>query len=380
MPIIGLTINEHGEPIQRLAVATKVSIGEVKRAANGKTYPSTLDHFAFLQKSKELGWETDTELTEHYGNECRAFWVFFMNDDIEQVFKTNLAWWSQTERKCWGDGKDAIRRTEKHPEGEPWHPCGSTCPQFDKECAPSGDLYFRLVDFPRVGATCRIHTSGKRSVQQIYSALMELQTLTGGRLVGVRAKLVVRPEKTSYFDEKEKKKKPTVIYALNLEHDRKESMEQLISNMTETSRLFERTQKLLGRAHVEVDEPEDELAREISQEFPAPATIQQPERVSASATAAGSATTNTSPQPGPMAPPPAAIPPDNGFITREQRQQFFQMTIDKGLTGDQVKEMLKKQFGWESSAVIPAARFAEVCEWFRNPPQTQSMFEEQKKK
>jgi hypothetical protein len=363
MAIVGLTVSEDGQPIQRLAVSTKVAIGEVKMAKNGKTYPSKLDHFVFLRKGAELGWEPDPELTDVYGTECRAFWVFFMSDDLESVFRTQLAWWTQTERKCWGDGRAATRRTEKNPDGETWSPCGDKCPQFDGDCKPSGDLYFRLVDFPRIGATCRIHTSGKRSVMQIQSALMELQGMTGGRLMGVKAKLVVRPEKTSYFDEREKKKKPTVIFALNLEHDRKESMEQLIGNMTEYSRLFERTQKLLGGGRVVVDEdPEEELAKELHPEFYpaeeiAPA-VQQPARASAPASEPEPAKTNGN---------------GNGhaaaelLITKEQWQKFLAMALgDGGWSQQQIVEILKEKWKLEKGSQMRAADYDEIFRQFKD--------------
>jgi hypothetical protein len=389
MAIIGLTVSETGEPIQRLAVATKVSIGEVKRAQSGKTYPSKLDHFAFLRKGKELGWETDPELTEHYGKECREFWVFFMSDDLESVFRTGLAWWTATERKCWGDGQTATRRTDKHPEGEDWKPCGEECHEFNSPCKPSGDLYFRLVDFPRIGATCRTHTSGKQSVVQISSALMELRGMTGGRLMGVKAKLVVRPEKTSYFDEKEKKKKSTVIYALNLELDRKENMEQLIGSMTEYSRLFERTQKLLGPGRVLIeDEPERERAADIAPEFypveeiAAAPTVQQPSRTSESKTITlegGKPATTVAPEKiwpkqgdnngnGHAAPTAATI-------TKEQRQRLYAIVNEHGYSNTQVKAILEELWGLKSSTDIGVDKFDEIVKYFESDGQVKPAYQ-----
>lgn len=50
MPIVGLTVSETGTVMQRLAVTTKVAIGEVVKTEKGAR-PAKLDHFVFLRKS-----------------------------------------------------------------------------------------------------------------------------------------------------------------------------------------------------------------------------------------------------------------------------------------------------------------------------------------
>jgi hypothetical protein len=140
-----------------------------------------------------------------------------IDDDIENVFPSSYAWWTAIERKCWGDGVTATRRTAEKPGGQPWTTCGSGCPELASgQCKPSGDLRFVLADFPRLGSVCRIHTCSYRSIRQIHSALQEIQTFTGGRLAGITAKLTVRPEEATYFDRKEKRKKTSSIWALSL--------------------------------------------------------------------------------------------------------------------------------------------------------------------
>jgi len=110
--IIGVTHDQDGRVIQRLSVSTKVSIG---LPPNGDcNHPTKLDHFVFLRKKKSanrVGWEVDPELTEHYGDECRELHIMLIDDDIENVFPSSYAWWTATERKCWGDGTSATRRT-----------------------------------------------------------------------------------------------------------------------------------------------------------------------------------------------------------------------------------------------------------------------------
>ena len=267
--IIGVTHDNDGRVVQRLSVSTKVSIG---LPPNGdRNHPTKLDHFVFLRKKKtanRVEWEIDPELTKHYGEQCRDLHIMLIDDDIENVFPSSYAWWTATERKCWGDGTSATRRTPEKPSGQPWKPCGSGCPELDAgQCKPGGDLRFVLADFPRLGSVCRIHTCSYRSIRQIHSALQEIQTFTGGRLAGITAKLTVRPEEATYFDRKEKRKKTSSIWALSLEVEG-DDMRKLIANLTENARLFAETRKLLSGGKVlEVVEDEQEQAPEVAAEF-----------------------------------------------------------------------------------------------------------------
>ena len=214
-------------------------------------------------------WEADPELTRHYGEHCRELHIMLIDDDIENVFPSSYAWWTATERKCWGDGITATRLTAEKPGGQPWTTCGSGCPELASgQCKPGGDLRFVLADFPRLGSVCRIHTCSYRSIRQIHSALQEIQTFTGGRLAGITAKLTVRPEEATYFDRKEKRKKTSSIWALSLEVEG-DDMRKLIANLTENARLFAETRKLLGSGGkvFEVVEDEQEQAPEVATEF-----------------------------------------------------------------------------------------------------------------
>jgi hypothetical protein len=268
--IIGVTHDQDGRVVQRLSVSTKVSIG---LPPNGdRNHPTKLDHFVFLRKMKSANrveWEADPELTRHYGEQCRELHIILIDDDIENVFPSSFAWWTATERKCWGDGVTATRRTAEKPGGQPWTTCGSGCPELSSgQCKPGGDLRFVLADFPRLGSVCRIHTCSYRSIRQIHSALQEIQTFTGGRLAGITAKLTVRPEEATYFDRKEKRKKSSSIWALSLEVEG-DDMRKLIANLTENALLFAETRKLLGSGGkvLEVVEDEQEQAPEVAAEF-----------------------------------------------------------------------------------------------------------------
>lgn len=362
MAIIGLTVSESGESMQRLAITTKVAIGEVVKTQTG-TRPNKLDHFVFLRKGVKLEWEADPVLSKHFGNECREVFIILLDDEIENVFRSEYAWWSKTEKKCWGDGRAATRRTEKHPEGEDWTPCGDTCPDLEaNRCKPSGDLYFVLADFPRLGSVCRLHTTSYRSVRQLYSSLEQIRTVTGGRLAGIRCKLVVRPEKATYADTANAgKKKTTTIYALNIELSAQD-MQKLVGEMTQYARLFEQTKKLLGNGrkveYVVEDEPEEERAPDVAQEFYpaediAPAQpVQQPARASA---------------------PPAEPAKSNGTpaqavitISKEQWLDFLKMALgDGGWSQQQIKEILKEKWGIEKGSAMPLKLYDEIFRRFK---------------
>jgi hypothetical protein len=233
-----------------------------------------------------------------------------IDDDIENVFPSSYAWWTATERKCWGDGVSATRRTTEKPGGQPWTQCGSGCPELASgQCKPGGDLRFVLADFPRLGSVCRIHTCSYRSIRQIHSALQEIQTFTGGRLAGITAKLTVRPEEATYFDRKEKRKKTSSIWALGLEVEG-EDMQKLIANLTENARLFAETRKLLGSGGkvLEVVEDEQEQAPEVATEFyPASAN-----GTSAGESAMAGAPSDAIPAVSALQPMTKPLPPESG--------------------------------------------------------------------
>jgi|GEM_PF-3082143 len=267
--IIGLTHTANGETVQRLSVSTKVAVG-LPPDSNRKA-PTKLDFFVFQRKTNKgpglgAGWELDPALTEHYGKSPREIEIILLDDEPEAIFPTQLAWWTATECKCHGDGERATRRTEANPDGEDWEPCGKTCPDLEEgRCKPSGDLRFMLADFPTLGSICRLHTSSYRSIMQINSAIEQIRTITGGRLAGIRASLVVRAEKTSYTGD-DQKKHSTTIPALSLEVKAK-GMKELVAGMVSTAHLFEQTKKLLGAGHVQIVEPDEEVAPELNKEF-----------------------------------------------------------------------------------------------------------------
>ena len=300
MGILGLTHETSGNSLQRLPVTTKVSIGEAPDKKKGKNYPSRLDHFQFLEKVMDNGdaiWRPDEEVTkamvEAYGDNPRDIGIILLDDNPENVFKTNLAWWAATEWKCKGSlvqiedyvfEMRAVRKTDNHPEGEEWpgkykysdgqkkgqpvESCGDGCPDLEEgRCKPSGDLYFILEKYPSFGGVCRIHTTSYRSIRNIANGLQQIRSLLGGRLAGIRVTLKVCPEKVTYEGENGGKKSSTAhILSLNLSA---ETLPKLIEKMTEFSKLFLETRKLLGGHTIVVEDNDDnpERAKEIIEEF-----------------------------------------------------------------------------------------------------------------
>ncbi len=280
MPIIGLTHDAEGNVRLRRTVTTKVAIGLAPDPNDPRGHPTRLDHFVVLQKATRDGqvvWEQDAEKQEHYEKQCggppRELWIIFLDDDPDVVFRTEYAWWVKTGRKCWGDGEAATRRTEKNPDGEAWTPCANhVCPDIERgDCKPSADLYFMLADYPSLGTCARLHTSSYTSIAEIRSALEDLRAVTGGRLMGLRVKLFVRPEKNVYDapDPKDRGRMMRVTgtkWVLGLELAATD-LPKLVESVAETAKIFQEIRRQLGGRRIELVEDETERAPEIEREF-----------------------------------------------------------------------------------------------------------------
>lgn len=300
MGILGLTHDENGTALEKLPVTIKVAIGEGPEPGNGNNHPRRLDHFVFKRKTlrgQDVVWEPAPDISEAHGEKPTALGIIFLNDDPREVFRTEYAWWTPTGCKCHGelvqiangDGvrfeMRALRRTQKHPEGEPWpgnykygdgpkkgqtvESCGDGCPDLERgDCKPSGDLYFILEKFPTFGAICRLHTSSYRSIRNLSNGLMQIRRLNGGRLTGIKAVLKASPEKISYSGQ-DGIRHTSVAYILSLEIGGTD-LRSLVATMTEPARLLSEghpTIELSGGAQYVVRESDAERATEISGEF-----------------------------------------------------------------------------------------------------------------
>ena len=272
MPIVGLTHKSDGTAMLRRSVTTKLAIG---LPPNGNSdHPQRLDHFVFQKKGQsssganaEVAWEIDEEKTRHYGKNCREVSIILLDNSPDIVFRTEYAWWTKTQKQCWGDGETATRRTDQNPRGEDWEPCANDdCPDLTAErCRPSGDLYFLLADFPTLGTICKLHTSSYQSIREIYAALEDIRNATGGRLMGLRVKMFVRPEKNAYTDKKGSRMSGTKhVVGLELATN---DIKQLVGQTIEASDAFQSVKQQLDVHSVQIEDPEAEQVAAITAEF-----------------------------------------------------------------------------------------------------------------
>lgn len=300
MGILGLTHDENGAALEKLPVTIKVAIGEGPESGKENGHPRKLDHFVFKRKilrGQDVVWEPELDIAQAHGEKPTELGIIFLNDDPREVFRTEYALWTPSCCKCHGelvqiaDGEgvrfemQATRRTQKHPEGEPWpgnykyvdgpkkgqvvEPCGDECPDLERgDCRPSGDLYFILERFPTFGAVCRLHTSSYRSVRNLSNGLMQIRRLNGGRLAGIKATLKASPERVSYSD-RDGTRHNSVAYILSLEIGARD-LRTLVANMTEPARLLSKGRPTIDMSREDqyvVHESEAERAKEIAGEF-----------------------------------------------------------------------------------------------------------------
>jgi hypothetical protein len=271
MPIVGLTHNSDGSAMLRRSVTTKIAIGLPPR--DKSDHPQRLDHFIFQRKgqrgsgiSAEVLWEIDLEKTEHYGKGCREVEIILLDNAPDRVFRTEYAWWTATQKQCWGDGETATRRTPHDPRGESWKPCANDdcLDLLEERCRPSGDLYFLLADYPTLGTICKLHTSSYQSIREIYAALEDIRNHTNGRLTGLRVKLFVRPEKNAYKDDQGNRKSGTKhVLGLELTANHVKQLANQALPTSEASQVVDR--QLAGE--IEIDDPEEEQASALKAEF-----------------------------------------------------------------------------------------------------------------
>jgi hypothetical protein len=300
MGILGLTHDESGAALEKLPVTIKVAIGEGPEQGNGNGHPRKLDHFVFKRKTlrgQNVVWELAPEISKAHIEKPTELGIIFLNDDPREVFRTEYALWTRSGCRCHGelvqiangDGgrfeMRAIRRTQKHADGEPWpgnyryadgpkkgqpvEPCGEGCPDLERgDCKPSGDLYFILEKFPTLGAICRLHTSSYRSIRNLSNGLMQIRRLNGGRLTAIKGVLKATPEKVSYPD-RDGSRHTSVAYILSLEIGATD-LRTLVANMTEPARLLSESRSVIevspGSQYV-VHESEEDRAKEISAGF-----------------------------------------------------------------------------------------------------------------
>lgn len=276
MSIIGITHNENGQPKVRRTITTKLAIGLPPDETSN--YPKKLDHIVFLKKiyqGKEMKWVIDEELTAHYGEKCAELYVVLFDDDMEAVLPTMRRAYSARGCFCRGDGVTAERRPgyAGKPD-DPWNPfqiykgpCANAgCPIDEAgKCKPTGTMYFMLKDFPSLGSLCKLSTTSEQSIGQLYSALQDLRNVTGGRLMGIHAKLFIHPDKSMYANNNGKTVSG-IKFCWGLSLGAKD-FNDMSNKMLEGARAFKEIRGELAGRVIEVEEDETEVAAEMTGEF-----------------------------------------------------------------------------------------------------------------
>jgi hypothetical protein len=283
--IRNVTHNEQNQPIIQITRAYKVSIGIPATADSN--FPQKSDHFHIRSRNAKGEWVDDkkfmAQLQELYmplvdvddgkGNvsqirvALREFDIIFLSDDIEEIFPTEYAWWATSEKKCSGHGcDDAFRRVTALPEKErlkypgvdliPWKPCGEGCPELESsKCKPTGELRFIFKDRPVMGSIAALSTTSYQSIKRIHSSLLQIQSVTGGRLRGIPLKIVVRPGKTRYIQDG--KAKSSMAFFVNIEF-REEDYSRLVPALLERSASYEKSLTTGRRMLTEAVDAEDD--------------------------------------------------------------------------------------------------------------------------
>lgn len=184
-------------------------------------YPRKVPFFIFTKVSPDGSFEPEWDVIESCGPIPTEIDIIFVTDE---PFTASYQMWTKTEKKCEGDGKDAMRVLamaqnemekqlvkEAQSAGEKYFPITNGCwmyncpfskaePGKPSPCRPHGRLLFQLVSAMRLGGTAYYDTTGFRSISQIYSCLEQFKNVSGGRglIAGVPIKMVLRPYKVTH--------------------------------------------------------------------------------------------------------------------------------------------------------------------------------------
>jgi hypothetical protein len=180
-------------------------------------FPRKLSYFTFLQPSPSGEYVHDFDVIEANGPKPTSVDVFFM---VADPMDSGMRYWSASELKCHGDGLNAWRvlAMAESPEekaaaadakarGEREFkvldacsvggcrfsaPTVSNGKEGPPPCKMSGELEFQLASNIRIGTKSFYHTTGRRTIEAMNSALIDMATITGGSLRGIPAQLVVK--------------------------------------------------------------------------------------------------------------------------------------------------------------------------------------------
>ena len=207
--------NTKREAFNKRADAEAFYFDKIKSAPERK-HPVKLPYFTFSRMTGDGAMVADFDAIEAHGVMPQEIDIVFLSDSpLEAAY----AMWSTAELRCKGDGLNAMRiasmattADEKASIDGKYFPIVDGCATKGcryatgepPPCKPSGDLKFQLANNLRVGGTAYFHTTGYRSISQMFSALHVFRTLTGGgdpdmgRIAGIPFRFVVRPYQTKH--------------------------------------------------------------------------------------------------------------------------------------------------------------------------------------
>lgn len=197
---------------------------DLLKAAPDVVYPRKLGFFAFTRPTADGTYEPAWDAIEQHGPMPTEIDLLFFDHD---PFETSFAMWGATELRCKGNGLQAERLVrfigedktatdaerfvaKQQADGRvAIDGCWSQGCRFSRPtkvngkeqpspCKPSGDLKFQLANSIVIGGTAFFHTTGFRSITQIFSSLAAFKQLTGGRLAGIPMRFVIRPYMTKH--------------------------------------------------------------------------------------------------------------------------------------------------------------------------------------
>jgi Recombination directionality factor-like len=211
-----------------------LSAGEAP--TEGRNYPRKLDYIRPKPGRDEQFREYADKFTEVYGPTPRSVDVLFLSDRISDVLDVrpklygtggiravgfdNLA---ELERDDFLASLDAFDwHLETRPEGRPepgtYDLKGRDDPLVVKhKLKVYGTLRVAIPKVTGLMLLAEIATTSRRSIVNWYDNLTQALFLTGGVLVGIPHELRLRPARTTYFDEKEKKRRTSEFYEWVLE-------------------------------------------------------------------------------------------------------------------------------------------------------------------
>jgi hypothetical protein len=213
----------------RPQIGLMLSCGEPP--TGGRNYPRKLDYVR--AKPGALGQYTEAteKFASVYGDRPRAVDVLFVSDLIVEnldvrplVFGTsglkargveNLAGYPPDEfqDKLRSYDWDLITYPDDQPEPGRYRVNGREDKVVTKlGLKVYGSLYVSIPSVLGVMLVAQISTTSARTMSNWYDGLHRAHRLTGGVLVGIPFKLMLRPARGRYFDAKERKRKTTDFY------------------------------------------------------------------------------------------------------------------------------------------------------------------------